>query len=338
MNGFTNFAAIAAIVLSLGVVVGCGGGGGGGGGSSSTARATPTPMMSNFPVASAAEARSRVMGSMVPTARTNFQLSMELETITTQTDRMIHSGLYGANFTEMEETTVGMDCVVTTGMTSTCTATETGLPLSGVMVEYNLAADDFTGQRQLVMEHRGVTLGQSFRLENNELVYQSYGGWLEASAFEVDGELLAVDGDDYLLIGAISAGDRTGSNLSAGGTWEGVMVGAYLNRDAQRADVIQGDARVTANIIDMDVNVSFINIVNLDDANSRIDPIRFTNIGMGTSSNSIPVGEFLQAENANMPNERFIEGAFYGADHSEVGGVFGDSAREIGDAFGAARQ
>ena len=331
MSGFANFAA-AAVVLSLGVVTGCGGGGGGGG--SSTPSTTPTPMMSNFPVASAAEARMLTDG-VSTTAMTTTQIENTLEAIGRVTDTVLASDFYvvpeGGGIDDAF--TVAIDCTGFTAGRGTCSAVDTTTGLGS----YNNSADltnlgtNFDGERMVVMERNDVVLWTEFDIfpDTEELYSQTYGGWLDASAFAVEGFIEQAASENFFVIGAISIGNDTGMNPDANGTWNGVMVGAQLNRSAQRIDVVQGDATVTADISASTVDVSFTRIRNLDTGGS-VANIRFDDVSMTS-------GSFSHISGANTANERSIEGAFYGANHAEVGGVFGDSPRNIGGAFGAAR-
>lgn len=84
-------------------------------------------------------------------------------------------------------------------------------------------------------------------------------------------------------------------------------------------NVIHGDAEVTVNFDDTDVDVAFTDLIDLDTGRSR-DDLRWTNLRMSS-------GRFRNGDD--------IVGRFYGPNHEEVGGFF--ERDEILGAFGAKR-
>ena len=156
----------------------------------------------------------------------------------------------------------------------------------------------------------------------------AWGGWLDHSAFLV-GHATFVDDElgDVTIPLATSIGDATGTNptpVVGGAAWSGVMLGTNMGDMASRAREIRGDADITiAEFANPSVEVAFTNIRELGTGDMRDD--------MTWSGIPLAGGRFGTGSAGNE-----IEGAFYGPDHQEVGGVF-ERDRVFG-AFGAERQ
>ena len=103
------------------------------------------------------------------------------------------------------------------------------------------------------------------------------------------------------------------------------MVGADVGSATatERPDLVQGDATVTADLDNADVDVAFTRIVNLGTGGARAD-MTWTGLPLGD-------GGFGRGS-----GEDRIEGRFYGPNHEEAGGIF-ERDRIVG-AFGARRQ
>lgn len=87
-----------------------------------------------------------------------------------------------------------------------------------------------------------------------------------------------------------------------------------------------GEATVTVDFTDMDLDVTFSDIVNLHSPSDT--PL---NGPQWTWENlSLNNGAFVQGSSVNR-----IEGRFYGPNHEEVGGIF--DRNEMAGAFGAQR-
>ncbi|MCY4034241.1 MAG: hypothetical protein OXF29_01125 [Hyphomicrobiales bacterium] len=173
-----------------------------------------------------------------------------------------------------------------------------------------------------VMTRNGIPLIQSIGaggVQHARLEHQSYGGWLEHSAFTIrlEGFIATGDGIGDLYFLAHNFGRSSTGNPGASATWDGVMVGATRNY----SHIVQGDATIefamdTPNA----VSITFENIKNFntndDAATTEIDwP-------------SVPLenGVFAAADNS-------IRGHFYGGNHEEAGGIF--NRNDIVGSFGA---
>ena len=102
---------------------------------------------------------------------------------------------------------------------------------------------------------------------------------------------------DFTVGYGLSAGNATGRNPAAAGgaTWSGVMVGADVGASA--GNVIQGDAAITVDFSNSDIDVAFTNIVDLDAGTGRGD-MRWDDI-------SLRAGEFATGV-GRQPNPRAI--------------------------------
>ncbi len=197
-------------------------------------------------------------------------------------------------------------------------------------------SDTGTDEGQLVMRHNGVSLAQS-RLRNhkgtaNQYELLSYGGWLTYSAFEIGvAASPSFTGSEVSLALALSYGDGTRSNPSdiAGmtATWSGVMAGVDMS-SANRENFIHGEAEATVDFANSDMDVTFSNLVDLNDANRNS---ALNNMNWTWQNLSLTNGAFRSGSGTHQ-----IKGQFYGPNHEEVGGTF-ERNRVIG-AFGAARQ
>ncbi|MDE2790243.1 MAG: transferrin-binding protein-like solute binding protein [Paracoccaceae bacterium] len=155
-----------------------------------------------------------------------------------------------------------------------------------------------------------------------------YGGWLDHNFFLViHGSTRDDQAGDVSVPVAVSIGDATGTNpTSIGGTatWSGIMIGTDVNVTTTPTHQLRGDADITiADFMNPSVDVAFTNIRNLNTGDIRND----------MTWNGIPLtaGGFRQGV-----DEDSIQGAFFGPNHGEVGGVF-ERDQVIG-AFGANRQ
>ncbi|MCY4038882.1 MAG: hypothetical protein OXF09_05440, partial [Hyphomicrobiales bacterium] len=150
------------------------------------------------------------------------------------------------------------------------------------------------------------------------LEYQSYGGWLTNSAFSVD--MLTIDygsREDSILVG-LSYGDNTGSRPTVTASYNGAMIGINKNDGG----VVQGGVTIDVSVTSNSANISFDGIVNINNGNT-----------VGQMLWSVPIntdGTFSSTTGGD------IDGAFFGANHVEVGGTF-NRDRIIGS-FGARKQ
>lgn len=151
-------------------------------------------------------------------------------------------------------------------------------------------------------------------------------GWLDHSVFFVGhGTLLADELDNSEIVPvAASMGDATGTNPVAGSAaWSDVMMGTDTDAMASGPREIRGDADIVIpELANPGVEVAVTNITELGTGDARPD---MTWTGLALADGRFATGSAGDA----------IEGAFYGPDHQEVGGVF-ERGRVFG-AFGAKR-
>ena len=194
--------------------------------------------------------------------------------------------------------------------------------------EFSAPTDDhrfFTGSG-------GVKMGDT-RGRNEEAGvatdFKNLGGWLDYSAFGaesyriVSGVSRGVDLRGTIFGLAYSLGDATGTTPAFGNaTWTGTMVGGDTSSTANRGNRIQGDATLTFDLSQRDLDVAFTNIRDID-AGRQHGNITWQNI-------PVLSGSFSTGLDGNS-----IDGRFYGPNHEEVGGVF--ERNQIAGAFGAKR-
>ncbi|MYC26987.1 MAG: transferrin-binding protein-like solute binding protein [Nitrospira sp. SB0662_bin_26] len=159
--------------------------------------------------------------------------------------------------------------------------------------------------------------------------FNTLGGWLNKSAFGVTvNSIVSGVSDGVGLRGtgfavAYSLGDATGTTPAFGNaTWTGTMVGGDTSLTAYRGNRIMGDATLTFDLSQSDIDVTFTNIRDIDAGRPH---------GLITWQN-IPVtsGSFSRGFIGNS-----IDGRFYGPNHEEVGGIF--ERNQIAGSFGAKR-
>lgn len=192
---------------------------------------------------------------------------------------------------------------------------------TGSGVDFTIAVSGLTAydEFQAVATHNGIPIAQG-RSRSGEF---GYGGWLDHSVFGGEGAPdVTDDGVGFTSVYAISFGDSPGTNPTGSGTatWTGVMVGADVGTNPSTVgNVIHGDAQVTVDFSDTDVDVAFTDLIDLDTGRSRS--------GMTWRNMPMSGGGFRSGNQ--------IEGRFYGPNHEEVGGVF--ERNQILGAFGAKR-
>lgn len=190
-------------------------------------------------------------------------------------------------------------------------------------------ADESEGEWPTEAEtYRGVSTVRASAYLAGTGSMAGYGGWLDHNFFLViHGSTRDDQAGDVSVPVAVSIGDATGTNpTSIGGTatWSGIMIGTDVNVTTTPTHQLRGDADITiADFMNPSVDVAFTNIRNLNTGDIRND----------MTWNGIPLtaGGFRQGV-----DEDSIQGAFFGPNHGEVGGVF-ERDQVIG-AFGANRQ
>ena len=168
--------------------------------------------------------------------------------------------------------------------------------------------------------------------------FKSLGGWLDHSSFVAATYRITKgvsdDGVDLIeIFHAYSFGQATGTTPAFGNaTWTGTMVGGDTSLTANRGNRIQGDATLSFDLSQLDIDVAFRNIRDIDIAFSSDidDTARRSHEDIVWQNIPVTSGSF-----ATGSDENSIEGQFYGPNHEEVGGIF--ERNEIVGAFGAKR-
>ena len=227
-------------------------------------------------------------------------------------------------------------------------------------LEYGLSSDDEDGfgaglSRDPVVEgrrleqYRGVSLGvfhetlyqREEDIERGVLVkidtdILSYEGWMQYSKF---GGQINIITDGFIQVGQYyrdvtgqryavgsSIGQLSGTNpVDGNATWEGVMIGGRIGETVDFGDPVRGDATLTFDFADVDLDVAFTNIQSLRNVEmpATYDDMMWENL-------AVRDGRF-----GGGFDEPTIEGRFYGPNHEEVGGIF--QRNRIVGAFGAQR-
>lgn len=330
MNSFKKPLAFWAFLVPA--LVACGGGGGGGGvgassGASSSSSGIDPANLPDYWYVSAQEARQAVSGSQAPT-RTSSQALREIGAIENAADALLASDLLRIEGPSPIPARIPLTC-----SGGTCTATVDGRTVSVSLDD----PDEGTPYFQVVMTHNGIPIGQTFDRTDVGTSDQSdtraYGGWLQYSAFAIEVSyfpgITSEPGTIDVLGGSYSYGSSPGTNpvssMDRTATWRGAMVGlGYGN--FHPGEPFHGEAMVTVDFTNMDLDVTFSDIVNLHSPSDT--PL---NGSQWTWENlQINNGAFVQGSSANR-----IEGRFYGPNHEEVGGIF--DRNEMVGAFGARR-
>ena len=181
---------------------------------------------------------------------------------------------------------------------------------------YDTARAVLTKNGITLLEVRGGTGGPNFR---------TYGAWLEHGAFSVGTKAQTeVEGVTITVRGAAALGDLTNTRPSTNATWRGLMVGTP-SRGAQRDNLLQGDAQLTFDASESEIDATFSNIVDLDrNAAHSVREVRFKDVPVS------PNGTWTVGSSGNT-----LSGGFVGPDHSEAGGIF--EQQGIVGAYGAKR-
>ena len=317
-----NTIRIIAIALPMAFLLACGGGGGG----SATAPTTPNlATLPSYAVTNLDTARDAVGGD-APTGNMNeVDIVSAIQSRATAADTFEFSNFSPAqSFVE-----------VTCPSNSSCSGTvpDVGtLTFSLTDIEDLSLVDDtglvgFDSNTQAVMVDRNVTVIQSRsagrQSDGTQLTFQTYGGWLADSVFGVQFFHVTESGTTTDRFATFSFGDASGSNPTGAGEthWDGVMVGAEIGT----GDLVQGDARFTINLSQTsnDGMIGFSNIKNLN-TGADIADIQPHIFGFTNGSFALASGRLA------------MEGAFYGDNQEEIGGVF--SSANLHGAFGARRQ
>ncbi len=332
-----NIFRVTTITFALTLLVACGGGGGGtaaaptptmmnpptdngGGGQPTGPQALPTALITDPAMARGfvnAQAQNARTQTTPPTATaTEIQTAFQMEAM--DADTFIDSDAFVKSMSFSNGADISAGGGITLG-DFTFTSSLENIRM-GIADRFNL--ERVSSQYSPVMDYRGVTFAQyqaAGRTDDNDVLeYQSYGGWLTNSAFSVD--MLTIDygsREDSILVG-LSYGDNTGSRPTATASYNGAMIGINKNDGG----VVQGGVTIDVSVTSNSANISFDGIVNINNGNT-----------VGQMLWSVPIntdGTFSSTTGGD------IDGAFFGANHVEVGGTF-NRDRIIGS-FGARKQ
>ena len=327
------------------MLVACGGGGGSGGSVGSTESTDNTASMDDTDTDSpddtppslsdivagidwavdAASARQAVTGSTAPT-QTAAQAAQDLIAISSNANGLL-----------LGDMIVFVDSSEAVHVPVVCSGTICSASFEGETFTDELESDENFGydaaEIQPVMVHNGISIGQIRGTNDRGTADQDeglfYGGWMEYSAFAVEFFYdPTVVGQEFVVGGGYAFGDSAGSNNPANlpdrtGTWTGAVVGMDYSVGQYRNHVIHGTATIDMDFVSSDLDVSFSDLVDLDDANRSIPDIGWSDLAVST-------GAFSYGSGSNQ-----IRGQFYGPDEDEVSGVF--NRNQISGAFGAIR-
>ena len=327
---------LTAVAVSLTLFSACGGGGGGGaaggGGGGGGGGGIVPESLPPFLVERVGAMQS--VDGDIPQDMTSEQIEEEFVSRAAAADRLI-GDIFDVS---TERIPIRTSC-----SGKTCSATIEGDPPSivtfsperlGGVPEVAGMAMGFNEQYQAVMTDRNVMLMQlrnAGRTPGNGVFqFQSYGGWLNHSVFAFQAETLTSPEGTGILLTSYSFGNESGTNPqgAAGSSfmWTGVMVGTSTSAGTRH--VIHGDATVEYSVDSPRLldSIVFNDVWNLDGGT----PVIFGDDGSSLEFMNVPLnnGSFVSTEGD-------IEGAFYGNNHEEVGGIF-HTDTYIG-AFGASQ-
>lgn len=204
-----------------------------------------------------------------------------------------------------------------------CTISE---PTTGYSETVRLSDLEFSaGSAAAVGTRHGVTLMSWTERDAGES-YTRLGAWMAHSGFAVEDFQATEQGIRTGLRSGIAGGDLTGTPVTGGATWLGVMVGTPAT-GSRRGDRLQGDAALNYDLSSGGgLDVAFSSIKNIDrGAAHPTATVLFADVPIA------PGGTFEAGSAGNR-----IQGGFYGPGHSEAAGVFEQS--NIVGAFGAKKQ
>ena len=327
-----HFKSLTLHVFLATALVACGGGGGSSSGVTASNGDVPDDLSDIAWAVDAAAARQAVAGSQALT----LTLAQAAEEITAIQNNLGDPSVGGVlvsdilayrgtgNLVRIPGTCSGLSCTFTfEGESST--------------VNFGVPDPDVgTSESQLIMAHNGVKLGQTRHRDGKGTADQDefivYGGWLTYSAFEV-GVIASpsIASSEVSAAITISYGNRAGTNPSEStgmtATWTGAMAGMDMSA-ANRENFIHGEAMATVDFVNSDMDLTFSNLVDLNDAdrNSALNGMDWT-----WENLSLTDGAFQSGSDTDQ-----VEGQFYGPNHEEVGGTF--ERNQVLGAFVAKRQ
>ena len=154
------------------------------------------------------------------------------------------------------------------------------------------------------------------------LEFRTFAGWIDESIFFGTTQIEIGETTPVYRFISHAAGVPTGSDPSSTGsaTWEGAVVASIK---ADRTFIL-GDAEITVNFMDSNVDLMFDDWRGLDNqAVSGMSAITYNDLALSS-------GSFTGSGNEQ------VQGRFYGTAHTEVGGFF--NTETVTGAFGGTRQ
>lgn len=261
-----------------------------------------------------------------PPSITYNTMTSEISTILRSSDSLLATDIFLAHPSVPQGTRIQTSCGA-----GVCQAHFSGHTL----VDISLADFEFsepTDDHRFFINSGGIKMADvSGRDEEAGVAtdFNTLGGWLDYSAFTVEmysivsGVSDGVDLRGTVFSVASSFGDATRTTPAFGNaTWTGTMVGADTSSTANRGNRIQGDATLSFDLSQRNIDVAFMNIRDID-AGRPHGNITWQNI-------PVTSGSFSTGIDGNS-----IDGRFYGPNHEEVGGIF--ERNQIAGAFGAKR-
>ena len=327
------------INLSLILLVACGGGGSGG---SSTATMTPTTGNPNTPPTGGDDRDINPLADLANFMPTTDSSIQDIQNITSTTGAVIDtSDVFesGSLNTASDTNCVSIGCTVTLqGTDTTATLLKDNLTDISLITNNRYFSDSsYSSEITNGVPIEGITFARgkltgTRAADSSPLEFETFTGWLDGSVFGVTQvKIGASDGNELYRFFTYNVGvydSATSINPTATGsettsaTWEGATVASIK---ASR-EFIFGEATITANFMDTNVDLEFDNWRDLDNQElSNMDAITYQDAEFANGRFSL---------RRNNITEAF--GRFYGTDHAEVGGWF--NTEDVTGSFGGTRQ
>ena len=337
-----------AIALPMTLLLACGGGGGGGGTAARTPTMTPPTNMPGMDdmMTPAPNPLANLANFESSTGHASIQTVSGIAT-TTNADLLTSNVAEVGNFGSEPD----INCIPSASVcsvpilpnddTGANLRFQIGTSLTAVVKDISLIPDtdtyffDYTSMVTPSLIDNGVTLARgsltgtrtrdvnSMRVAGHPIEVETFAGWLDGSIFGTTQLSLGTSSnEEYRFISYLAGVPATNNPSAAGGsaTWEGAAVGSIK---ADRTFIL-GDASVTVNFTDTNVDLMFDNWRGLDNqAVSGMSAITYNDLTLAN-------GSFEGSGNEQ------VQGRFYGTGHTEVGGFF--NTETVTGAFGGTRQ
>ena len=313
-----NICRLALITLSLVLITACGGGGGGG-----TAAAPTTPRDGDEPVNPFAN-----LADFMPIA--NSSSLQAVQEITGTSGVRLNVGDAYAEGALFSTHAISCQAVCLIDLPS---IGNTGFDLTNSTPNLSFVNDNLDNANSQITNSQtvnGVAIAQGrlTGMKNNIPVeFHTFAGWLDGSIFGVTQISIGTSGSEEYRFAPYNVGDASNSSPTATGaetsaTWGGITV-ATIKADRT---FILGDAEITVNFTDTNVDLEFDNWRDLDNQAVSMPTIRYNDLGLNNFG--VFSGSF-------MDNEEVV-GRFYQTDHNEVGGNF--NTETVTGAFAGTKQ